>query len=77
MRLLTTKDVGRLIAVTRKGQGLTQAELAQAIGASRYWVIRSEQGQQVDLGLTLRALRVLGVSLETPDPGLRGKQPDD
>ena len=72
MQLLTTQEVGRLIAATRKRRGLTQADLANAIGASRFWVIRAEGGERVDLGFTLRALRVLGISLRADVPANEG-----
>ena len=66
MLLRTAHEVGLLIKETRKAAGLTQAQLAERVGASREWVRLVESGNKprVELGLTLRALTALGIALD-------------
>jgi HTH-type transcriptional regulator / antitoxin HipB len=73
LRLRTPADFGALLRDRRKALGMDQAELAKAIGVSRYWVNQTERGNPgAALGNVLRALAVLGVELstsnETPTP---------
>lgn len=70
MLLRTAREVGLLIRETRKAAGLTQAALAERVGASREWVRLVESGRtpRVELGLTLRALTALGISLDARTP---------
>jgi len=57
-------EFGRLIRNRRKEVGWDQARLAQAIGASRQWVIDIEKGKpRAELELALRAMRSLGLDL--------------
>jgi DNA-binding XRE family transcriptional regulator len=54
-----------MVRDTRTRLGLTQAELAARIGASRYWVVAFEAGKPgAELGLVLKALRALGLRVE-------------
>lgn len=65
MLIRTAHEVGLLIRDRRRTLGLTQAELAERIGASREWVRLLESGKpRLELGLTLRALTALGVLLD-------------
>ena len=65
MRIRTPHEIGLLIRDRRKTTGLTQAELAERVGASREWVRRLELGRPgLELGLTLRALGALGIVLD-------------
>jgi len=67
----TPREVGLLIRERRKEVGFTQAELAERVGSSREWVRLAESGKpRLDLGLALRALAALGISLDagTPEP---------
>lgn len=66
MLIRTAHEVGLLIKETRKAAGLTQAQLAERVGASREWVRLIESGNKprVELGLTLRALTALGIALD-------------
>lgn len=62
--ILIGMDAGKLIRAARNAQGMTQVELAQAIGCSELSVINWERG-----GRPLRIYRekleaVLGISLE-------------
>lgn len=64
MRLRDTTDVGRLIRSRRRELNLTQAALADLIGATRAWVIAVEAGKDhLDLHLVLRALDALELEL--------------
>ncbi|WP_310570190.1 helix-turn-helix domain-containing protein [Gemmatimonas sp.] len=68
MRLHTTTEIGTAVREARRRRRLTQTHLADMIGASRQWVQRLEAGRAgVELGLTLRALLAVGVTLEVRD----------
>ena len=59
-------EVGKIIAAARRHHKLTQAELAQAIGATQTWVSEIENGKETaQIGKVLRALSHLGVRLQT------------
>lgn len=59
-------EIGKLIATARRHHKLTQAGLAQAIGATQAWVSEVEQGKETaQVGKVLRALSHLGVRLQT------------
>ena len=59
-------EVGKIIMAARRHRGLTQAELARAIGATQAWVSEVEQGKDTaQIGKILRMLGYLGVRLET------------
>jgi HTH-type transcriptional regulator/antitoxin HipB len=54
-----------MIRDRRKKLALDQAALAERIGVNRKWVIGIEQGRvRAELGLVLRALDALGVTLD-------------
>lgn len=62
MQACSCRDLGLLIKDRRRRLSLSQAELAERIGASRHWVISLEAGRPgVELGLVLRALTALGL----------------
>lgn len=64
MRFLSPKDFGALIREARVSAGMTQAELGEKVGASRYWVAELERGNSgAELGRTLKALRALKLML--------------
>lgn len=68
MTIRTPKDLGALIRDRRTKLGLDQASLAQRAGTSRKWLIGVEQGKpRAAIGLILRTLRALDVSLEVND----------
>lgn len=49
----------------RRELGLSQAELARRIGASRYWVLQVERGNAgAEVGLILKALAALDLDLD-------------
>lgn len=65
MIIRNPKDLGYLIKESRQKRGLTQAQLASHVGASRKWVIDLEAGKRTsDLSLVLRTLNAVGLDLE-------------
>ena len=65
MRIKTVETLGELVRDQRKQRGWSQGELAEKIGVSRLWVGQFENGKEtVELGLVLKALRALDLSLE-------------
>ena len=65
MFVRTTREIGLLVRDRRREVGLTQAQLAERVGASREWVRLLESGRpRLDLGLTLRALNAVGIVLD-------------
>ncbi|CAN5150402.1 hypothetical protein BH09GEM1_BH09GEM1_22500 [soil metagenome] len=64
MRTATPTDIGALIRDARLAAGLSQTELGERIGASRFWVAEFERGKpRAELGLALEAIRALGLVL--------------
>lgn len=56
--------IGALVREGREAAGLTQTQLAERIGASRFWVAAFEKGKpSVELGLALKAIQALGMSI--------------
>ena len=56
--------IGALVREGREAAGLTQTQLAERIGASRFWVAAFETGKpSVELGLALKAIQALGMSI--------------
>ncbi|HEY7899372.1 MAG: helix-turn-helix domain-containing protein [Gemmatimonadales bacterium] len=65
MLIRTAHEVGLLVRDRRKAVRLTQSQLAERVGASRQWVRLLESGKpRLEVGLTLRALSALGISLD-------------
>lgn len=70
MHARTTEDVGSLVREHRVARAMSQAALAQAVGASRQWVVDLERGKPtLALGLVLRALTAVGLTLRVDAPG--------
>ena len=64
MQVRTAKDIGTFIRDQRKRQKLNQATLASLIGVNRRWVMEVERGKpRAEIGLVLKALETLGLSL--------------
>lgn len=56
--------IGALARDAREAAGLTQTQLAERIGASRFWVAAFEKGKPTaELGLALKAIHALGLSM--------------
>ncbi len=71
----TPAAIGALIRDRRRALGLDQAELAARIGVSRLWVNQVERGKPgASLGLVLRALAAVGVTLSGRDDGAPGQE---
>ncbi len=63
-KAINSAAVGALVRQARTAAGLTQTELGQRIGASRFWVAAFEKGKpSAELGLALKALQALGLSV--------------
>ena len=64
MLIRTPRELGAVIRERRRRHGLGQKELASKIGVSRQWVVEMEKGKaRAEVGLVLRALDALGISL--------------
>ena len=69
MRVSSVSDLGALVRARRRLRGLTQAELAGQIGVQVLWVSQFERGKSTaQVGLVLRALRVLDIDLWAGEP---------
>jgi HTH-type transcriptional regulator/antitoxin HipB len=84
MHIRTATDLGAFIRDRRTKLGMDQIALAKKAGTSRKWLVEAEQGKpRAEIGLILRTLKSLGVSLdlkvdsllETPSIG-KAKSPD-
>ncbi|MHB1699796.1 MAG: helix-turn-helix transcriptional regulator [Acidobacteriaceae bacterium] len=65
MRVRTATDLGAFIRERRVKLGMDQSDLAEKAGTSRKWIVEVEQGKpRAEIGLVLRTLKALGVSLE-------------
>ena len=65
MNILNEVDLGRAIRQRRKDLGWDQASLATRAGVGRQWVVEVEKGKaRAEVGLVLRTLRTLGLSLD-------------
>lgn len=49
--MMDLEDIGTTIREARKSKNMTQAELAQAVGLSRYTIIQIETGKVSDIGI--------------------------
>jgi len=68
MFIRTTSDLGALIRERRLKLGLDQVSLARKAGTSRKWVVEVEKGKpRAEMGLILRTLKALGVTLAVAD----------
>lgn len=62
------RDLGRIIRTRRLAAGMSQDQLAAAIGASRRWVSQVESGHpRAQLALILDALDALGGLVDIVD----------
>ena len=65
MRVRTATDLGAFIRERRVKLGMDQSDLAEKAGTSRKWIVEVEQGKpRAEIGLILRTLKALGVSLD-------------
>ena len=65
MKIRTATDLGAFIKERRIKLGMDQSDLAEKAGTSRKWIVEVEQGKpRAEIGLILRTLKTLGVSLD-------------
>ncbi len=58
-------EIGRIVATARRHRGLTQTQLARALGVTQNWLSEIERGKDnAQIGKILRVLSFLGVRLE-------------
>jgi len=75
MFLRTPADFGAIIREHRKRARLNQATLAAKAGVGRQWIVEVERGKPgAPLGLILRTLTALNISLVMYEPGRKRKQ---
>jgi len=69
MKIRTPSDLGALIRDRRTKMGLDQISLARKAHTSRKWLVEVEQGKpRAAIGLILRTLQALGITLEVGEP---------
>jgi HTH-type transcriptional regulator/antitoxin HipB len=65
MTIRTAADLGAFIRERRIKLEMDQSDLAEKAGTSRKWIVEVEQGKpRAEIGLVLRTLKTLGVSLD-------------
>lgn len=65
MRIRSATDLGAFIRERRINLEMDQSDLAEKAGTSRKWIVEVEQGKpRAEIGLVLRTLNTLGVSLD-------------
>lgn len=78
MRIHTSAEIALLVREQRQRRGWSQTEFAERLGVTRQWVHRLETGQtRIELGLTLRALNAVGLTLEVTPPDFPTSDPTD
>jgi HTH-type transcriptional regulator/antitoxin HipB len=78
MRIRTPADLAALIRNTRKKLRLDQATLAKKIGVSRLWLVEIEKGKpRAEIGLVLRTLDALRISLNATTPETKARKYSD
>ena len=66
---INSAALGAIAREARETAGLSQTQLAERIGASRFWVAAFEKGKpSAELGLALKAIQALGLTLHIGDP---------
>jgi DNA-binding XRE family transcriptional regulator len=56
--------VGSLVRRARTAAGLSQTQLGQRIGASRFWVAQLKKGKPgAELGLAIKAMQAVGLAV--------------
>ena len=65
---MNAEALGRIVRERRKHRGYSQQSLADAIGASRKFIVELEAGKNgASLGLALKAMQVLGLGITADD----------
>ncbi|HJQ59469.1 MAG TPA: helix-turn-helix domain-containing protein [Vineibacter sp.] len=67
-------ELGSLLRARRQALGLSQSEVARRADVGRQWLIAVEQGKTgAELGLVLRTLSALGLTLSIAETELLGQ----
>ena len=75
MFLRTPAEFGAVIRERRRRAGLNQAALAAKVGVGRQWIVEVERGKPgAPLGLILRTLAALNISLVTDERGRKSER---
>jgi HTH-type transcriptional regulator/antitoxin HipB len=78
MQVKTTNDIGSLIRDRRTQLRWSQEELATRVGVSRLWLVQLEKGKPTaQIGLVLRTLKELGLTLDASAPSATGPRRTD
>lgn len=78
MKASSVRDIVAIAKSRRRQLGLSQAKLATQTGVGREWVIEFEKGKStVELGLVVRALRELGLSIDLHPESLPSETDSD
>jgi y4mF family transcriptional regulator len=65
MHIRTPLELGAFLRDLRSKRGIDQGTLARQVGVSRQWIVAIEKGKpRAPIGLVLRTLNTLGVSLD-------------
>ena len=75
MHIRTALELGAFLRDLRRKRGIDQGTLARQVGVSRQWIVAIEKGKpRAPIGLVLRTLNTLGVSLDVEETlGARGR----
>lgn len=61
---MTVSEIGKLIRLERKRQGISQLELSQAADVGRRFIVELEGGKETShLGKALKVMGVLGMTI--------------
>jgi len=64
-RIRSSRELGQVIAAARRQRGMTQRQIADAMGVTQAWVSNVEQGKQrAWVGQVLRLMAHLGITLD-------------
>lgn len=70
LQIESVEDIGLLVRLTRKAQGLRQDDLGAMAGCSHKYVVDVEKGKAtIQAGLLLRLLEELGIEVTVDLPG--------
>lgn len=68
MQINQITDLSKIIAETRKAQGLTQKDVALACNVGIRFIVDLENGKETcQIGKALKIVRMLGIKLEVSD----------
>ena len=66
---MTAKEIGEIIKISRKQQGLTQPQLAMACGTGVRFIVDVESGKETcQIGKVLNVIQMLGLKTSIEEP---------